>query len=81
MDWETYNIDAQPPAGEPAAQSGAPSPEHADGGEAASTCEESVQGAPERSDSPHAEGADASAPEVIVIMDIWRGFYARNANG
>lgn len=70
MDWETYNVDAdaQPPAGEPAAQSGAPSPEHAEA-EAASTCEESVQGAPERSDSPHAGGADASAPEVIVIMD------------
>lgn len=71
MEWETYNIDLndRPQVEESVRHGDAPSPESAGGSEAASISDENIQEAPERDDSPHSEGTDASSRNVAVIMD------------
>lgn len=64
VEWETYNAEESVKHGD------APSREQADGSNAVSISDyENIQGAPKRKDSPHSEGAHASARNVAVIMD------------
>lgn len=65
VEWETYNVDLndRPHEKESVRPGDAPSHEPADGSEAVSVSENSIQEGPESDDNPH-----ASTPDVAVIM-------------